>query len=103
MVRTPTAIPPDVAAWRNRHPLKRWIDRQRFGHAPMLGAAEALGVRRQQVFNWLTGFSVPSLANFSSITKATSITSAQWLGWLSKAPAGARRERPSKRTTTKEA
>lgn len=87
------AASPALEAWRKRNPLARWMVRQGglSGRGPggkkvVPELAKKLGCSRQQIYNWIQGYSIPPLSRVAAITKATGITAQQWLAWLAKLP-----------------
>lgn len=73
-------------AWRQKSPLRRWVEAQ---GKEMKDIAQKLGVTRQQLYNYLTGYSIPDLERAVTISEMTGIELREWVRWYRLKPRAA--------------
>jgi transcriptional regulator with XRE-family HTH domain len=83
-------VTPQVQAWRDKHPLRKWLDKENAkSEQAIKDIAERLAVTRSTIYGWLYGTTEPRLATLGLIQKATGIRPDAWVAWLRLKPAAA--------------
>ena len=78
-VKQPAPALAALADWKARNPVRVWLNaRPRGSHRQL---ADALGVTKQAVYDWLAGKSEPPLRTFLRLEDLTGVTPRAWVAW----------------------
>lgn len=80
-------ITPEIEVWRDRGPLKKWLDQYpKMKRARRLALREQFGISRQHMNNWVNGVSLPKLHDLVKLCAMIRCAPRRFIEWFNQHP-----------------